>query len=166
RAGSTTEELRGVRYHRTVTPAGQVYGPPPAPVPPQIDAYPYRLVEGTTVFEYDGLTGRYIPLSRRDAQPALSAEPPALPPAAPGELAAAEPHAERAPGFARRDLGPQQARPVLALHRLELAAGVEHHHGQRLQVQVAAFFQRLVDDDRSLGEGQKAHLGFSRFGDF
>src|SRR5262249_36735325 len=75
-----------------------------------------------------------------------------------GELAAAKPHAERPPGLAHRDLRAEQARAVLALHRLQLAAGVEHHDGQWLQLQLAAFCQRLVNDRRSLIERQWHHF--------
>ena len=54
---------------------------------------------------------------------------------------------------------------VLALHRHQMAAGVEHDDGQRLQIQFAAFFERLVDDRRGLVEGQCGHLSPSVFGD-
>src|SRR5205807_9602270 len=37
---------------------------------------------------------------------------------------------------------------VLTLQRLQLAGGVEHRHGQRLEAELAPLLQRLVDDDR------------------
>src|SRR5579859_3813834 len=75
-----------------------------------------------------------------------------------GEFAAAEAHAEGAPGLAAGDLRAQQAGAVLALRRLQLAAGVEHHDGQRLEAALAPFFEHLVENDRGLVEAQSAHL--------
>ena len=49
-----------------------------------------------------------------------------------GEFAPAETHSQCAPGLAAGDLGSQQARPVLALQRRKMSAGIEHRHGQRL----------------------------------
>ena len=63
------------------------------------------------------------------------------------ELAPAEAHAQRAPRLALGDLRPEDARPVLALERDEMAAGVEHRDGQRLEFARAAVRQRLVDDE-------------------
>jgi hypothetical protein len=70
------------------------------------------------------------------------------------EFAAAKPHAENAPRLAAGDLRPQQTRAIVALHRLHLTAGVEHNDGQRLQLKLSPFFERLVDDDRGLLERQ------------
>src|SRR6516165_8031120 len=73
---------------------------------------------------------------------------------APGEFAPTKPHPQGAPRLAAGDLRPQQARTILAFQRREVAASVEHRHGQRLEAELAALLQRLVDDDRGPFEGQ------------
>ena len=55
-----------------------------------------------------------------------------------GQRAGAEAHAERAPRLADRDLRPHDPRTVLARERLEMTAGVQHGHGQRRAVGLAA----------------------------
>src|SRR6516164_3577464 len=63
-----------------------------------------------------------------------------------GERARAETHAERAPGFAERDVEPQDAGFVLALERDEMAAGIEHGDGERSEIGLARLFQGDVDN--------------------
>src|SRR6185437_3153436 len=77
------------------------------------------------------------------------------------EFSAAEAHAEHAPRLALGDLGPEQARIVLALQRDEMAAGIEHGHGERLELEAPPVLERFVDDDRGLGEGDIGHFMFS-----
>src|SRR5438876_178015 len=78
-----------------------------------------------------------------------------------GELAGAEPHAQRAPGLGHGDVGPQDSRSVLALERHEMTAGIEHGDGERRAIRLASFFQRDLDDGAGRREGD-GHGG-SRF---
>src|SRR5262249_33922306 len=73
--------------------------------------------------------------------------------------ARAEAHAERAPGFAVRDVEAQDARLVLALECDQVAAGVEDRHGQRRAVGLAPVLERDVDYDTGLGQGDNGHGG-------
>src|SRR5438105_3062796 len=43
--------------------------------------------------------------------------------------------------------GRSRLRPVLALQCRQMAAGVEHRHGQRFEAELAAFLQGLIDDN-------------------
>ena len=63
-----------------------------------------------------------------------------------GERARAEPHAERAPGFAEGDVEAQDSRLVLALEGDEMPAGIEHRDRERLEFLVAAGLERDVDN--------------------
>jgi len=70
---------------------------------------------------------------------------------------AAEAHAQRTPGFALGDLRPEDAGAILALEGKEVAAGIEHGHGERLQLQRAPMLERPVDDERGLRKGEGGH---------
>src|SRR5258708_8963828 len=64
-----------------------------------------------------------------------------------GQFAAAETPAEDAPGFALRDLRPQDAGAVLPLEGEEVPAGIKHGGSERLQFQSAPLLQRPGDDE-------------------
>jgi hypothetical protein len=61
-------------------------------------------------------------------------------------------HAERAPGFSKSNVEPQDTGFVLALERDEVAANIEHGDGERCEIAIAAFFQGDVDDGGGLRE--------------
>src|SRR6202008_3704918 len=73
-----------------------------------------------------------------------------------GQRARAETHAERAPRLADGDLRPHDAAAVLAREGLEMAAGVEHRHRERRQLELAALLERELHDGRRLRE-REAH---------
>src|SRR5204862_5078207 len=68
------------------------------------------------------------------------------------ELTRAEPHTERAPGFADRNIVAQDSGPVLAFERDQMAAGIEHRDGERRAFDLAAVLERYVDDSRGLSK--------------
>ena len=58
---------------------------------------------------------------------------------------AGNPHAQRAPCLAERDVEAQHAAAVLALERHEMTARIEHCHGERQQIRRARSLQRAID---------------------
>src|SRR5215204_1027068 len=65
-----------------------------------------------------------------------------------------EAHAERAPGFAERDIEPQNAGLVLALESHQMPAGIQQSDGQRRKILLAALFQSGVENGSGLRKRQ------------
>lgn len=81
-----------------------------------------------------------------------------------GQRAAGFAHRDSAPGLADRDVGPEHARAVLALERLEVAALVQDGDRKRLRPGVPALPKDPVDDRICLSQGQPGHDSSSREG--
>jgi len=73
---------RGMVLHFRSPPVSGVYIAEPGypPTPPIRPFQPYRYVANGAVYQYDGITGDYIPLARRDAARVMAMLPAGPPP--------------------------------------------------------------------------------------